>query len=276
MDYRGAKESITQAVIRNVFNLLGVGIIVALFLTKFSTIQHNEVDTITFIGDVALMFFFIISMYANYYNFGKTKGKTDTNYLESYQSFENVVKAVQNRKSTYGLKDFCQKFIQDELDSRRLRHLISAGIELEKYNLEYVAMTARDIRKSELAPKVKRTLLRTLREKPVRLTAEMLLGEQEYGKRFSLGLSERAKTGRDMLKKSFTFTATSLFLGYYSFELLGSPSLATLSEFAVQCVSVGTSGVFGYFAGLNSIVGNLQSRYRLKHDLLTMYLEKSA
>ena len=259
-----------------IFNLLGLIIVCALFIVRFSTVTKSGADPAEFAGRLALIFFFISSMYINYYNFGKQRGKCDEAFLSAKSAFSEVANEIIDKKLVHGLQKFCIDFLKTELDNRRKRVLFNINMDYEEYLLKYAGRNALSIladKRLKLAEK--RFVIRANKQKPSVLTMETLLNEKGSAKRFSLGRTEAQKTGLDITSKLSRSVITAWFFGFYSLELLNGFDMAVLGEFIVQAVSLILAGISGYSGGYNSILGNLKSRYSLRHDMLKMYLEQA-
>ena len=264
-----------RGVVRSqIFNLLGLVIIAALFIVRFSTVTESNLTPAEFAGKLALIFFFISTMYINYYNFGKQRGKTDEAFLSAKQAFSAVANEIVEKRLVGGLSEFCVCFIETELNNRRRRILFNVNMDVAVYLEKYASMTNYSImRDKTLKKREKGCIIAANRQRASVLTMEMLLNERGSSKKFSLGKTEAQKTGFDISTKLFRSVITAWFFGYYSLRLLNGFDMAVLGEFIVQAVSLILAAISGYTAGYNSIIGNLKSRYQLRHDMLKMYLE---
>ena len=258
-----------------IFNLLGLFIILALFIARFSKVTTTDMTIGEFLGRLALIFFFITSMYVNYYNFGKQRGKSDDTFLSAKNAFSDVANSIVEQKLVHGLQKFCIDFAEKELSDRRRRLLFNINMDYDYYAEHYLHRTSASIMWDKSLNRVQRRfVLRANRQRAAVLTIEMLLNERGTSKKFDLGKTEARKTGVDILSRLGRSVVTAWFFGYYSLQLLSGFDMAVLGEFIIQCVSLILAGISGYVAGYNSIIGNLKNRYQLRHDLLAMYVEE--
>ena len=252
--------------------VLLVGVVVIVMTTEI------HLTTFADFARVGLEFFVLAfcsySMYINLADSGMRFGLQATSYINTVEKYDVLKDEIVNDHTQGMLNDFCQDYIERELQNTRTMILSEVGISYETYEPQ-IGKDDEDIYKlDQLSKNQKKAIIKANRTKPILLTPEMILQRgRNSRKRNPLGISPRTKKNIDYAIKAVQTFIVSALMAVIAFEAVTEPTRTVIASVCMKLITVIVNGFLGYKFGYENIVFDTSNYISNQSDLLNQFIE---
>lgn len=176
------------------------------------------------------------------------------------------------------LPEFCQHYVEEELELTRATILADVGIDYVEYKEKYLGKDKEILDKlvteNELSKIQADTIINANKVKPITLTPDMIFKRgRGNNKRSPLGMNPQTKKKWNFGIKFVTTLITSVLMSVIACEVIITPNWATFAACLLKLFAVSMQGVFGYKMGFENIVVDTVEYMRDQIDLMQHFLE---
>ena len=276
---RSAKKSLFQKLLRNTGIFVSAFIMFVVIVAFTTDLKFSSLADWTALG---LTFFVLLfcsySMYLNCSDSGTKAGKESETFLGAQDDYDSVKNEIAVNKMQGRLPEFCQYYIEEELELTRATILADVGIEYAEYKEKYLGKDEETLEKlvdeKELSKMQADTILSANKVKPITLTPDMIFKRgRGNNKRSPLGMNPQTKKKWNFGIKFITTLITSVLMSLIVCEVIITPNWATFAACLLKLFAVSMQGVFGYKMGFENIVVDTVEYMRDQIDLMQHFLE---
>lgn len=276
---RSAKKTVFQKLLRSTGIFISVFImfvVVVAFTTdlKFSSLADWTALGLTFF----VLLFCSYSMYLNCSDSGTKAGKDTETFLNTQDDYDGVKNKIAVNKMQGRLPEFCQHYVEEELELTRATILADVGIDYVEYKEKYLGKDKEILDKLVAENKLSKmqadTIINANKVKPITLTPDMIFKRgRGNNKRSPLGMNPQTKKKWNFGIKFVTTLITSVLMPVIACEVIITPNWATFAACLLKLFAVSMQGVFGYKMGFENIVVDTVEYMRDQIDLMQHFLE---
>lgn len=251
------KKKIVRGVLNNTGIIVGIFIIFVVIVVFTTDIKLTSVFDWTGLGlSFFVLLFCAFSMYVNCSSSGIKAGRSSDTYIKSKTAYDELKKAILDRKMQGRLPEFCRFYIEEELRNTRNSLLTEVGIDFAQYQKHYIGKDKFALEKCDfLSKSQKEAILSANHIKPIKLTPEMILKRgRGTTQRKPLGMLPEKKRGVDYGIKFVKTLCTSVLLAVIGLDVIISPSWAMFAACVLKLLPVVLNGFMGYKSGYENIV----------------------
>lgn len=276
---RSAKKSLFQKLLRNTGIFVSAFIMFVVIVAFTTDLKFSSLADWTALG---LTFFVLLfcsySMYLNCSDSGTKAGKESGTFLDTQDDYDSVKNEIAVNKMQGRLPEFCQYYIEEELELTRATILADVGIEYAEYKEKYLGKDGETLVKlvdeKKLSKMQADTILSANKVKPITLTPDMIFKRgRGNNKRSPLGMNPQTKKKWNFGIKFITTLITSVLMSLIVCEVIITPNWATFAACLLKLFAVSMQGVFGYKMGFENIVVDTVEYMRDQIDLMQHFLE---
>lgn len=276
---RSAKKSLFQKLLRNTGIFVSAFIMFVVIVAFTTDLKFSSLADWTALG---LTFFVLLfcsySMYLNCSDSGTKAGKESETFLDTQDDYDSVKNEIAVNKMQGRLPEFCQYYIEEELELTRATILADVGIEYAEYKEKYLGKDEETLVKlvdeKKLSKMQADTILSANKVKPITLTPDMIFKRgRGNNKRSPLGMNPQTKKKWNFGIKFITTLITSVLMSLIVCEVIITPNWATFAACLLKLFAVSMQGVFGYKMGFENIVVDTVEYMRDQIDLMQHFLE---
>lgn len=276
---RSAKKSLFQKLLRNTGIFVSAFIMFVVIVAFTTDLKFSSFADWTALG---LTFFVLLfcaySMYLNCSDSGTKAGKESKTFLDAQDDYDSVKNEIAVNKMQGRLPEFCQYYIEEELELTRATILADVGIEYAEYKEKYLGKDEETLVKlvdeKKLSKMQADTILSANKVKPITLTPDMIFKRgRGNNKRSPLGMNPQTKKKWNFGIKFITTLITSVLMSLIVCEVIITPNWATFAACLLKLFAVSMQGVFGYKMGFENIVVDTVEYMRDQIDLMQHFLE---
>ena len=237
------------------------GIIVGVFLAFVAAVTTLTDIRITSFGDVAnlgmrycVLLFVTYQMYVNTADSGSRRGLLTDTYLEAQSKYNEMKGKIISAGLQNLLPRFCAKYIKRELESTRTVIVATIGMSYEEL-VPYLSRDEESVKADKSLSKIqKKVICKAMKVKPIRLTPDMIMQQENGGRRAPLGLSPKQKKSIMFGWKFATTAITAGFVVSLAFDVILNPTPENIMYMLVSCVPIVLNGFTGYKFGYENII----------------------
>ncbi len=276
---RSAKKTVFQKLLRNTGIFVSVFIMFVVIVAFTTDLKFSSLADWTALG---LTFFVLLfcsySMYLNCSDSGTKAGKESETFLNTQDDYDGVKNKIAVNKMQGRLPEFCQHYVEEELELTRATILADVGIEYAEYKENYLGKDKETLDKLVAENKLSKmkadTILSANKVKPITLTPDMIFKRgRGNNKRSPLGMNPQTKKKWNFGIKFVTTLITSVLMSIIVCEVIITPNWATFAACLLKLFAVSMQGVFGYKMGFENIVVDTVEYMRDQIDLMQHFLE---
>lgn len=276
---RSAKKTFFQKLLRNTGIFVSVFIMFVVIVAFTTDLQFSSLADWTALG---LTFFVLLfcsySMYLNCSDSGTKAGRETDTFLDTQDAYDDVKNMIAVNKMQGRLPEFCQHFIEEELELTRTTILADVGIEYVLYKEKYLGKDEACLQQLVIENKLSKIQADTIRNankvKPITLTPDMIFKRgRGNNKRSPLGMNPKTKKKWNFCIKFITTLFTSVLMSVIVCKVIITPNWATFAECLLKLFAVAMNGFFGYKMGFENIVIDTVEYMRDQIDLMQHFLE---
>lgn len=276
---RSAKKTVFQKLLRSTGIFISVFIMFVVIVAFTTDLKFSSLADWTALG---LTFFVLLfcsySIYLNCSDSGTKAGKDTETFLNAQDDYDGVKNKIAVNKMQGRLPEFCQYYIEEELELTRATILADVGIEYAEYKEKYLGKDEETLVKlvdeKKLSKMQADTILSANKVKPITLTPDMIFKRgRGNNKRSPLGMNPQTKKKWNFGIKFITTLITSVLTSLIVCEVIITPNWATFAACLLKLFAVSMQGVFGYKMGFENIVVDTVEYMRDQIDLMQHFLE---
>lgn len=276
---RSAKKTVFQKLLRSTGIFISVFIMFVVIVAFTTDLKFSSLADWTALG---LTFFVLLfcsySMYLNCSDSGTKAGKDTETFLDAQDDYDGVKNKIAVNKMQGRLPEFCQHYIEEELELTRATILTDVGIDYAEYKEKYLGKDKEILDKlvaEKKLPKMQAdTIINANKVKPITLTPDMIFKRgRGNNKRSPLGMNPQTKKKWNFGIKFVTTLITSVLMSVIACEVIITPNWATFAACLLKLFAVSMQGVFGYKMGFENIVVDTVEYMRDQIDLMQHFLE---
>ena len=276
---RSAKKTFFQKLLRNTGIFVSVFIMFVVIVAFTTDLQFSSLADWTALG---LTFFVLLfcsySMYLNCSDSGTKAGKETDTFLDTQDAYDDVKNMIAVNKMQGRLPEFCQHFIEEELELTRTTILADIGIDYALYKDKYLGKDEESLQQLVIENKLSKIQADTIKSankvKPITLTPDMIFKRgRGNNKRSPLGMNPKTKKKLNFCIKFITTLFTSVLMSVIVCKVIITPNWATFAECLLKLFAVAMNGFFGYKMGFENIVIDTVEYMRDQIDLMQHFLE---
>jgi hypothetical protein len=217
-----------------------------------------KVNTFVKLAELGLSFFIILVAsnlcYLTNFSNGIAKAKLGEIYTNALGNYIKTKKQLSQYDWRDILEDFCQDYIDKELERTRKNILSNAGVKYSTYIEEYIGKDKDKINKLPLTSIQKKAINKANKIKPIVLTPEMLYKIGRDGKRRTpLGEAPDTKRAKKKIGKVAKTTLTAFVTSLIALEFALTPSWEMFCMCLVKLYPVVSNCFIGYKDGIDSV-----------------------
>ena len=276
---RSAKKSVFQKLLRSTGIFISVFIMFVVIVAFTTDLKFSSLADWTALG---LTFFVLLfcsySMYLNCSDSGTKAGKDTDTFLNAQDDYDGVKNKIAVNKMQGRLPEFCQHYVEEELELTRATILADVGIDYAEYKEKYLGKDKETLDKLVVENKLSKmqadTIINANKVKPITLTPDMIFKRgRGNNKRSPLGMNPQTKKKWNFGIKFVTTLITSVLMSVIVCEVIITPNWATFAACLLKLFAVSMQGVFGYKMGFENIVVDTVEYMRDQIDLMQHFLE---
>ena len=276
---RSAKKTVFQKLLRSTGIFISVFIMFVVIVAFTTDLKFSSLADWTALG---LTFFVLLfcsySMYLNCSDSGTKAGKDTETFLNTQDDYDGVKNKIAVNKMQGRLPEFCQHYVEEELELTRATILADVGIDYAEYKEKYLGKDEETLVKlvdeKKLSKMQADTILSANKVKPITLTPDMIFKRgRGNNKRSPLGMNPQTKKKWNFGIKFITTLITSVLMSLIVCEVIITPNWATFAACLLKLFAVSMQGVFGYKMGFENIVVDTVEYMRDQIDLMQHFLE---
>ena len=281
--YNDFKQSFKGGIKDRIFDIIAVGIVIAMLLLNLGAIELKEI-TWRSILDICIecLPFFLAAMLlnANFYTKGTIAGKKERKYIDTLQSYSTAANALTGDQLDR-LSEFCAAYNDAALKTIQSGILQRAAVSFERFDAETYGSDKEVLPPLKALPKKELRMLlgkeRTvyvLEAKAARvkgIDVNTLLSGNKNDDMTDLGRSES-----DMAKIRKGKSAISWWVSVFLMALMGVKDVATWGWLGIGIIVFKLGYIVGrsymsYFDGYSDITTTVVSHYARKADVLKQF-----
>jgi hypothetical protein len=281
--YNDFKQSFKGGIKDRIFDIIAVGIVIAMLLLNLGAIELKEI-TWRSILDICIecLPFFLAAMLlnANFYTKGTFAGKKERKYIDTLQSYSTAANALTGDQLDR-LSEFCAAYNDAALKTIQSGILQRAAVSFERFDAETYGSDKEVLPPLKALPKKELRMLlgkeRTvyvLEAKAARvkgIDVNTLLSGNKNDDMTDLGRSES-----DMAKIRKGKSAISWWVSVFLMALMGVKDVATWGWLGIGIIVFKLGYIVGrsymsYFDGYSDITTTVVSHYARKADVLKQF-----
>lgn len=217
-------------------------------------------------------------MYLNCSDSGTKAGKDTETFLNTQDDYDGVKNKIAVNKMQGRLPEFCQHYVEEELELTRATILADVGIDYAEYKEKYLGKDKEILDKLVTENKLSKMqadiIINANKVKPITLTPDMIFKRgRGNNKRSPLGMNPQTKKKWNFGIKFVTTLITSVLMSVIACEVIITPNWATFAACLLKLFAVSMQGVFGYKMGFENIVVDTVEYMRDQIDLMQHFLE---
>jgi hypothetical protein len=270
------KKKTVKGLLNNAGILVGVFIIFVVVIVVTTDIRLATWNDISNLGiDFFLLLFCSYSMYVNCSDSGMRLGLRNDIYIEAVDKFDDKKNAIISHKYHVRLHEFCQHYIQKELENTRMNILAIVGFDYHVYINRWSGLTDREVMEMPgLTKNQKKAIIKANLVEPIRLTPEMIMMRgRRSNKRTPLGITPETKKTITFGVKFITTVITSLFLTAIIVDFVIEPTWLMFVSCVLRLMIVVLNGFSGYKFGYENIVYDTANYMSDQTDLMDQALQ---
>ena len=276
---RSTRKTVFQKLLRSTGIFVSVFIMFVVIVAFTTDLKFSSLADWTALG---LTFFVLLfcsySMYLNCSDSGTKAGKESETFLNTQDDYDGVKNKIAVNKMQGRLPEFCQHYVEEELELTRATILADVGIEYAEYKENYLGKDKETLDKLVAENKLSKmkadTILSANKVKPITLTPDMIFKRgRGNNKRSPLGMNPQTKKKWNFGIKFVTTLITSVLMSIIVCEVIITPNWATFAACLLKLFAVSMQGVFGYKMGFENIVVDTVEYMRDQIDLMQHFLE---
>ena len=257
LDYNEKSKKFTKSFIDNIGLVMGAVIVLAVIVIMTADIRLISARELASIGlDFFLLIFCSYAMYICCADTGTKNGLATETYTSVKKRIDELKAYIVAGRMQSKLTKFCKHYTDEEIVRVRTYNLSTVGIDYEDYATMYMFKDEDYIDScTELTKLQKKVIKETNEVKPIRLTAEMLMGGiRDKARRSPLEMNPNAVKKADYIAKFFQIAGISILMSVMAFDVVTEPSWAVFASVCTKLVSIITQGFSGYKTGYDNIV----------------------
>lgn len=276
---RSAKKTVFQKLLRSTGIFISVFIMFVVIVAFTTDLKFSSLADWTALG---LTFFVLLfcsySMYLNCSDSGTKAGKDTETFLNTQDDYDGVKNKIAVNKMQGRLPEFCQHYVEKELELTRATILADVGIDYVEYKEKYLGKDKEILDKLVTENKLSKmqadTIINANKVKPITLTPDMIFKRgRGNNKRSPLGMNPQTKKKWNFGIKFVTTLITSVLMSVIVCEVIITPNWAMFAACLLKLFAVSMQGVFGYKMGFENIVVDTVEYMRDQIDLMQHFLE---
>lgn len=276
---RSAKKTVFQKLLRSTGIFISVFIMFVVIVAFTTDLKFSSLADWTALG---LTFFVLLfcsySMYLNCSDSGTKEGKDTETFLNAQDDYDSVKNKIAVNKMQGRLPEFCQHYVEEELELTRATILADVGIDYVEYKEKYLGkdkdILDKLVAENKLSKMQADTIINANKVKPITLTPDMIFKRgRGNNKRSPLGMNPQTKKKWNFGIKFVTTLITSVLMSVIACEVIITPNWATFAACLLKLFAVSMQGVFGYKMGFENIVVDTVEYMRDQIDLMQHFLE---
>lgn len=276
---RSAKKTVFQKLLRSTGIFISVFIMFVVIVAFTTDLKFSSLADWTALG---LTFFVLLfcsySMYLNCSDSGTKAGKDTETFLNAQDDYDSVKNKIAVNKMQGRLPEFCQHYVEEELELTRATILADVGIDYVEYKEKYLGkdkdILDKLVAENKLSKMQADTIINANKVKPITLTPDMIFKRgRGNNKRSPLGMNPQTKKKWNFGIKFVTTFITSVLMSVIACEVIITPNWATFAACLLKLFAVSMQGVFGYKMGFENIVVDTVEYMRDQIDLMQHFLE---
>ena len=257
LDLNEKSKRFTKSFIDNIGLVMGAVIILAVIIIMTADIRLISARELASIGlDFFLLIFCSYAMYICCADTGTKNGLATTSYIEAKKRIDELKGYIVRARMQSKLTKFCKHYTDEEIVRVRTYNLSTVGIDYDEYVEKYM-FKDEDIIDAcpDLTKLQKKVIKETNALKPIRLTAEMLMGGiRDKARRSPLEMNPNTIKKAEFASKFFQIAGISVLMSVMAFDVVTEPSWAVFASVCTKLVSIITQGFSGYKTGYENIV----------------------
>lgn len=276
---RSAKKTVFQKLLRSTGIFISVFIMFVVIVAFTTDLKFSSLADWTALG---LTFFVLLfcsySMYLNCSDSGTKAGKDTETFFNAQDDYDSVKNKIAVNKMQGRLPEFCQHYVEEELELTRATILADVGIDYVEYKEKYLGkdkdILDKLVAENKLSKMQADTIINANKVKPITLTPDMIFKRgRGNNKRSPLGMNPQTKKKWNFGIKFVTTLITSVLMSVIACEVIITPNWATFAACLLKLFAVSMQGVFGYKMGFENIVVDTVEYMRDQIDLMQHFLE---
>lgn len=264
------KKNIARSFLNNAGIFATAFLVFAVIIIATTDISFKSFDELAALGlDFFLLFFISFSAYVFCNDSGSKGGINSKLYQDAIKRHEVVKRKIIDSKQQGNLDKFCADYVKKEFIAVRTEILAAAGIDLEYYEANYIALSKREVNSLKISDVKKKAIIRANSIKPVRLTADMLMQcGRTGGRRAPLGMSPKARKNIDFTIKFIKSAIITVGISGIMLDVIITPSWTIFATCCLKLLSVLLNIFGGYKSGYENIVIDTVNYITDQADLL--------
>lgn len=257
LDYNEKSKKFAKSFIDNIGLVMGAVIVLAVIVIMTADIRLISAKELASIGlDFFLLIFCSYAMYICCADTGTKNGLATTTYIEVRARIDRLKGYIVAGRMQSKLTKFCKHYTDEELVRTRTYNLSTVGIDYDDYVERYMFKDEETIDACPDLTKLQKKVIKETNEiKPIRLTAEMLMGGiRDKARRSPLEINPNTVKRAEFVSKFFQISAVSILMSIIAFDVVAEPSWAVFASVCMKLVSIITQGFAGYKTGYDNIV----------------------
>lgn len=289
------REKLGNEFRKYMFDLLTFVLLLGILAINFFVIETNDIRSKSFWVNFAANGALTMLIWTSRYLGAVSQRKQGKRAMAARNAVNQLIGHIIDSKKVDELDEFCIQFADNDLKGRRKRLLGRVGVDYADFEEIYQNMDIAQIRrisppsadykklsdeekKYQLTKKKKKAIIKAYKMKEPKVTADMLLTEQDDGKEkaFSLGRSEAAQKRHDISLKGAKYILTAVITSYFTMKLVQNPSWETVANIIKDLIPMTTSAVMATKSGIEAVDNNIVTRYQKRRRLLIQFCDKNA
>lgn len=276
------KKDLTRSLKSRVFDIIGVGLVIAVGLVSLGVIQLREItpkEIINIILEAIPFYFGSITLAMNYYRKGVYAGKTTDSFIGTVKKYSSKVNRLTGKQLEY-INDFCGEYNEKALRMAQENLLRSVAIRYDKFeNGETINGTQipplKQMTKEELVTKYNARVAEYVikaRELTVKgVNVSILLGNSYNWDITNLGPNEKELSNQRMKQYAGTYAISIFLLSLMAVKNILEWGWVGFILVAFKLIWILCNAYMKYFEGYDDATIRITNHVSRKIDILKQF-----
>lgn len=276
------KKDLTRSLKSRVFDIIGVGLVIAVGLVSLGVIQLREItpkEIINIILEAIPFYFGSVTLAMNYYRKGVYAGKTTDSFIGTVKKYSSKVNRLTGKQLEY-INDFCGEYNEKALRMAQENLLRSVAIRYDKFeNGEIINGTQipplKQMTKEELVTKYNARVAEYVikaRELTVKgVNVSILLGNSYNWDITNLGPNEKELSNQRMKQYAGTYAISIFLLSLMAVKNILEWGWVGFILVAFKLIWILCNAYMKYFEGYDDATIRITNHISRKIDILKQF-----
>lgn len=269
------RKRISQLILGNARTLL---IVFILFVVVVVMTTDIKLMTISSLKDLGTTFFILLissySMYICCADGGIKNGYETELYKTCTSRFDELKKKVEEVALTR-MNDFCNHYVDEELQRMRMHYLSVACIPYDEYMAKYVKLGKKEIKElTDLTSSQKKQVRKANSVRRIKLTPKMIMTQgRMFQTRSVFSPAPGTMKGIAFGVKFFKMSFVSVCMSLIALDVILEPSWTVFAQVCLKLFTVVINGFDGHKDGFNNITIHTVNYVNIQSSLMQQALK---